>query len=80
MVDLLDLHQELHRGNGFVLDPLLEFLRSVVGEERVNDDKGNADNADGQGGEIEKYLATDSHRFNEEPVRYLSNSHIRSWS
>lgn len=78
MVDLLDLHQEFYRRDGFILDPLLELLRSVIGEERVNNDKGNADNADGQGREIEKYLAADSHAFNGDAVRYLSNSHSRS--
>lgn len=80
MVDLLDLHQEFYRCDGFILDSLLELLCSVIGEERVNDDKGNADNADRQGREIEKYLAADSHTFNGDTVRYLGNNRIRSWS
>lgn len=80
MVDLLDLHQELHRRDGFILDPLLELLCPVIGEERVNDDKSNTDNADGQGREIEKYLAADGHAFNGDAVRYSGNSRSRSWS
>lgn len=80
MIDLLDLHQELHRRNRFVLDSLLELLCPVIGEERVDNNKRNADNADGQGREIEKYLAADSHTFNEEAIRYLSNNRSRFWS
>lgn len=64
MVDLLNLYQELHRCNGFILDPLLEFLCSVIGEEGVNEDKGDANNTDGQRREIEKYFAADGHTFN----------------
>lgn len=63
MVDLLDLHQEFYRGDGFILDPLLKFLCPVIGEERVNNDKRNAHNADGQGGEVEEYLAANRHTF-----------------
>ena len=61
MIDLLDLHQEFHGGNGFIFDSLLEFLCSVIGEEGINNDEGDPNNADGQGGEIEKYLAADIH-------------------
>ena len=61
MINLFDLHQEFYRGNGFILDALLELLGPVIGKEGINDDEGNADNADGQGREIEKDLAADSH-------------------
>ena len=52
MIDLLDLYQELHGCDGLVLDPLLEFLCPVIGEKRVNDHKGDTNNADGQGREV----------------------------
>jgi hypothetical protein len=61
MIDLFDLYKELHGSNGFIFDALLEFLGSVIGEEGINDDEGDPYNADGQGGEIEKYLAADVH-------------------
>lgn len=80
MIDLLDLHQEFYRRNGFILDPLLELLCPVIGEERVNDNKRNAYNADRQGREIEKYLTADSHTFNGEALRYSGNSRSRFWS
>jgi hypothetical protein len=63
VIDLLDLYQELHGGNGFILDALLELLGPVIGEEGVNDDEGDPYNADGQGREIEKYLAADVHEL-----------------